>query len=186
MSRSRKMLWALAILVVGYIGLSSLPSGAELLSGARETESQIDELRERIELADQAAADTEFANELETARTAVPVDPELPAVIDLIDGAVRAANMRWISGSPSAADGEGSSWTMSLTLTGSSRDTARLLDGIRALPRLVVVDSVQVRGDRDATILLSLRFFAAEGDPASFPASDDQAPDAGQDAGQEG
>ena len=65
MSRSRKVLWALAVLVVGYIGLSSLPSGAELLSGARDTESQIDELRERIALADQAATDPEFTNELE-------------------------------------------------------------------------------------------------------------------------
>jgi Tfp pilus assembly protein PilO len=181
MSRSRKILWTLAVLVVGYIGLSSLPSGTEMLSGARDTESQIDEVRKRIARANDAAGDLDtFTSQLDVARRAVPVEPELPAVIDALDGAVRAAGMRWISGSPSAADSDESNWKMSLTLTGSSRDVGRLLDNIRALDRLVVIDSVQVRGDRDATILLALRFFAAQGDPKSFPVNDQQA------TGQEG
>lgn len=178
MTRSRKIIWALAITIVGYIGVSSLPSGAQMLSGARETQAKVDELRERITRTNQVTQDLEtFTSDLEAARQAIPVQPELPAVIDLLDAAVRSANMRWISGAPSAADSEENTWKMSLTLTGSARDVTRLLDNIRQLPRLVVVDSVQVRGDRDATVLLSLRFFAAAGDPESFPiiaASDGQ------------
>lgn len=185
MSRSRKILWTLAILVVGYIGVSSLPSGAAMLSGARSTEAETDELLARIALADEAAADPSFDASLEEARSAVPVHPELPTIIDLLDGAVRSAGMRWISGSPSAASSEGSGWTMALTLTGSARDTTRLLDALHTLPRLVVVDSVQVRGDVDATILLSVRFFTAEGDPESFRVETDKAA-SGQSPAQEG
>ncbi len=170
MTRSRKILWLMAILIVGYIGVSSLPSGAQMLTGARETQAEVDELRGRITRTDQATQDLDaFTRDLEAARKAVPVQPELPEVIDLLDSAVRSANMRWISGAPSAADSEESTWKMSLTLTGSARDVTRLLDNISQLPRLVVIDSLQVRGDRDATVLLSLRFFAAAGDPESFP-----------------
>lgn len=179
MTRSRKMLWALAVMVVGYVGYSSMPSGAELLSGARDTEAKIAEVRSRLDVADAAARDKEnFTENLETARLAVPVDPSLPDVIDAIDASARTAGLSWLSGSPSAAEGDGQTWRLSLTLAGDSRNVPKFVEAIAGLPRLLVIDSLQVRGDRDATIQVALRFFATPGDPDSYPSD--------QSAGQEG
>lgn len=171
MNRSRAFIMVLATGVIGYVGLPYLPDGAEMLSGATAAKEQAASLRAKAAKADQALTDQEgFGQALAAARTAVPVEPGLPEMIDKLETAVVASGMRWTSGSPApaAADGSSSSWTMNLTLRGSADQVPALLSSLRDLDRLVVVDSVQLRGDLDATVVVSLRFFAAVGSPESF------------------
>jgi Tfp pilus assembly protein PilO len=193
MTRSRKLLWGLAIAVVGYVGFTSLPSGAEMLSGADSTRARSAELRGQIDRVDAALAEADrFASDLAAARAAVPVDAELSRMIALIDAAVSASDLDWASGAPSASPaeaGSGSAWSMSLTLNGEIGNVPVLLENLRRLPRLVVVDSVQVRGASPATVTLSLRFFAAAGSPGAFPTATDESvtvPDAAERSGGEG
>lgn len=175
MTRSRKILWLFAVVVVGYIGSSSLPSGTALVSGARSKEAAATDLRTKIAKADSALSDTaNFATNLAIARSLVPVQPDLPEVIALIDGAVKLSGLRWLSGAPSAVSADTiesfQQWTLLLTLSGSARALPSFLQNLHALPRLIVVDSVQIRGDREATISITLRFFAAVGAPEAFAA----------------
>jgi hypothetical protein len=173
-SRSRKMLWALAILVVGFIGYSSLPDAGELLSGATAKEQATAVLRDQLAVADAALTDEEaFLFELEQARVAVPRSPDLPAVIDVLEETVRRSGMRWTSGAPSgqesSPDVSQDSWQISMTVSGTAQQVPALLDAIRGLDRLVVVDSVQVRSDGAGVIAqISARFFALQGEPLAF------------------
>jgi len=176
-NRSRAFIVVLAVGVGGYVGLPYLPDGAEMLSGATAAQEQAADLQVKTAKADEALTDPEgFGKALAAARAAVPVEPGLPEMIDMLEAAVVASGMRWTSGSPApaASDGSSSSWTMNLTLRGSTEQVPALLSSLRDLERLVVVDSVQLRGDRDATVVVSLRFFAATGSPDSFekPAED--------------
>lgn len=171
MNRSRVIIWVLAALVIGYVGLPYLPDGAEMLSGATSARTEAADLRTKSAKADEALADPAgFGEALATARTAIPRDAELPVVIEKIDAAVRAAGMRWTAGSPApvASDAASSSWSMTLTLTGSARQVPGLLTSLNKLDRLIVIDSVQLRGSEDATVVLAVRFFAAAGEPGSF------------------
>jgi Tfp pilus assembly protein PilO len=177
MSRSRIIIWVLAALVIGYVGLPYLPDGAEMLSGATSARTEAADLRAKSAKADEALADPEgFGAALATARTAVPREVGLPAMIEELETAVRSSGMRWTSGSPApaATDETSSSWSMSLTISGSARQVPGLLRAINDLDRLVVVDSVQLRGDEEATVVLSVRFFAATGEPSSFESSSEE------------
>jgi len=176
-TRSRKIVWALAAVVVGYVGIGALPSGAELLSGAREKEQRRAAVLEQTALADEVIAEGEaFDDRLAALRTAVPADAGLPSVIALIERAVLDSGMVWVSGAPSpiqqAEGAQTSEWQLAVTINGSARELPRLLEALRDLPRLVVVDSVQVRDDAAATIQLTVRFFATVGDPASYEPAD--------------
>jgi Tfp pilus assembly protein PilO len=171
-NRSRALLLVLGLGVGAYVGLPYLPDGAEMLSGATSARTEAAGLRTKSAAASAAVADeSKFAPALAAARAAVPRDAELPSLITDLEQVVRDAGMTWSSGSPSAAGGtaEAPVWSMTLTLSGPARRVPDLLDGIGSLERLVVVDSVQVRGDIDASIVLSVRFFAAAGSPDSFP-----------------
>lgn len=184
MTRSRKMIWALAILVVGYIGYSSLPDAGAMLSGARDKDAARLVTLEQIALADEALADEEaFLAELETARAAVPADPDLPAVIDALDETIRRVGMRWTSGAPSAQDtgfqetGQGE-WQLSMTVSGDVRSLPLLLDALRAQSRLIAVDSVQLRNEGAGVVVqISARFFAFPGDPLAFDTPTDPSAD---------
>lgn len=174
MTRSRKILWALAVTVVGLVGYSALPDAGQMLSGATADENQRDVLRQQVALADAALSDEEaFLADLEEARAAVPAAPDLPAVIDVLEETVRRSGMRWTSGAPSAPDAQADatqgSWQLAMTVSGSARDLPGLLDAFRVLERLIVVDSVQVRNDGDGVVAqISVRFFALPGDPLAF------------------
>jgi len=181
-SRSRKILWALAVLVVGYIGYGSLPDAGEMLSGARAKDAERDVLRGQIDMADEALADRDgFLAELESLRAAVPTEPSLPDVISDLDRVVRGSGMRWSAGAPSPrdagllADGTGQ-WQLSMTVSGEEDGLLALLDGVGRLERQVTVESVQVRNEgADLVVQLSVRFYALPGDPLAFdvPAADD-------------
>ena len=175
MSRSRKALWFLAVLVVGYIGYGSLPDAGEMLSGARAKDAERDVLLSQVALADEAilGADT-FLAELDALRTAVPVDPDLPGVIADLDRAVRASGMRWSAGAPSPLDaglleGGTGQWRLAMTLSGGSDDLLAFLDEVARLERLVTVESLQVRGEgADFVAQIAVRFYALPGDPLAF------------------
>lgn len=184
MNRSRTILLTFAVIVVGYVGLPYLPDGAEMLSGATSARTEAEDLLTKSSKAADAVTDEQnFAAALSAARAAVPRTAELPELISDLEDVARAAGMTWNSGSPSTSGGAAETpvWTMTLTLSGSARRVPDLLDGIRELDRLVVVDSVQVRGDVEASIVISVRFFAATGAPESFPATGAEGNTAGGD-----
>lgn len=176
MTRSRKILWALAVLVVGYIGYGALPDAGETLSGAREKDTEREITQEQIRLADEALLGAEvFTRDLEDLRVAVPRDPDLPAVIAALDRTVKSVGMRWTSGAPSPQDaglledGNGQ-WQLSMTVSGDLSRVPVFLRELRDLERLIVVDSVQVRTEgAGVTAQLSVRFYALPGDPLAFP-----------------
>lgn len=180
MTRSRKILWALAVFVVGYIGYGALPDAGEMLSGAREKDNERTSTLDQIRLADEAILANElFLTELEQLRIAVPRDPDLPAVIAALDRTVKNVGMRWTSGAPSPQDaglleGGNGQWQLSMTVSGDISRVPILLRELRDLERLVTIDSVQVRTEgTGVTAQLSVRFFALPGDPLAFP---EQAP----------
>lgn len=182
MTRSRKILWALAVFVVGYVGYGSLPDAGEMLSGARQKDADRASLLEQIRLADEAMLGNEtFLGDLETSRVAVPRDADLPAVIAALDRTVKNVGMRWTSGAPSPQDagmleGGNGQWQLSMTVSGDLSRVPVLLRQLRVLERLVTVDSVQVRTEGSGvTAQLSVRFFALPGDPLAFPG--DASPD---------
>ena len=176
MTRSRKILWALAVFVVGYIGYGALPDAGEMLSGADRKDAERASLLEQVRLADEAMLGNEtFLAELEESRVAVPRDAELPAVIAALDRTVQSVGMRWTSGAPSPQDagllesGNGE-WQLAMTVSGDISRVPLLLRQLRALDRLVTVDSVQVRTEGSGvTAQISVRFFALPGDPLAFP-----------------
>jgi len=175
-TRSRKILWALAVLVVGYIGYGSLPDAGEMLSGARQKDAERTATLEQIRLADEAIRGNElFLEDLEQMRAAIPRDPDLPTVIAALDRTVKNIGMRWTSGAPSPQDagiledGNGQ-WQLSMTVSGDLSRVPLLLRELRGLERLVTVDSVQIRTEGSGvTAQLSVRFFALPGDPLAFP-----------------
>jgi hypothetical protein len=180
MSRSRKILWALAILVVGYIGYGALPDAGEMLSGARTKDAERESLISQIGLADEAALGGEvFLRDLDAARVAVPVEPDLPELIANLDQTIKVSGMRWTSGAPSPQDagfreGGNGEWQFSMTVSGDMERVPSLLGELRDLERLVSVDSVQVRSEgTGVTVQISLRFFAFPGDPLAFDAPSD-------------
>jgi Tfp pilus assembly protein PilO len=175
MSRSRKILWALAIFVVGYIGYGALPDAGEMLSGARAKDTERAALLEQVRLADEASLGSEvFLKDLDAARSAVPSEPGLPALIADLDQTIKLAGMRWTSGAPSPQDaglleGGNGEWQFSMTVSGDMQRVPSLLRELRELERLVAVDSVQVRSEgTGVTVQISLRFFAFPGDPLAF------------------
>ena len=180
MSRSRKILWALAVFVVGYIGYGALPDAGEMLSGARSKDAERESLISQITLADEASLGGEvFLKDLDAARAAVPVEPDLPELIANLDQTIKVAGMRWTSGAPSPQDagfleGGNGEWQFSMTVSGDLSQVPSLLGELRDLERLVSVDSVQVRSEgTGVTVQISLRFFAFPGDPLAFDAPSD-------------
>lgn len=177
MTRSRKILWAFAVIVVGFVGYAALPDAGQMLSGATNDENQRDVLRQQVALADVALSDDEtFLADLEKTRAAVPPTPNLPAVIDVLEETVRRSGMRWTSGAPSAPDAQADatqgSWQLAMTVSGSAGDLPGLFDAFRRLERLIVVDSVQVRNEGAGVVAqISVRFFALPGDPLAFAPS---------------
>lgn len=174
MSRNRKLFWLAAVLVVGYVALSSAPSGADLLSRALGRGRQADELAAKSAQAEQAIANSdEFAAELGALRMAVPSEPDLPGLLQAVQRDAAASGLSWVSAAPSTTPADipgGLVYYLSLNLRGSSRDVPGFLRRLEGMSRLVVIDSVQVQGDAAASVTISVRFFVAATTP---PATED-------------
>jgi Tfp pilus assembly protein PilO len=176
MTRDRKLLGILVLIVLIVFSKLFLPSASELNSNAKKDREQAQLLLAQGAVANESLAVSEtFASDLTKMRTLVPVEVELPGIINKINAAVGEANMTWTSGAPgepvqqSSPNGPYNSWQMSMTIKGSLVDVPKLLYNLYNLDRLFIIDSVLLR-DSDTTVTLSInaRFFATAGDPAAF------------------
>lgn len=176
MSRNRKLFWLALSIVAAVIAVTSfggLPSASDLVSGADSKKQQAAALNSKSAQALEASNNpAEFANELASARAAVPPVPELAQLISQVQTQAQAAGVTWTSGSPRRSmSGDTPSWGMEMVVTGSVQQVVDLINRLRSLPRLIVVESValQQSGDELPQATLSISFFATQGELQSFP-----------------
>lgn len=176
MTRSRKLLWLTAGIVVAVVSVGSfgdLPSASEMVSGAASKEQQANALNSQAAQARAAAENADqFASTLAAAREAVPPTPELATLVSQVEQEVQATGMTWTSGAPTrTTQGDVPSWGMDMVVVGSVDQVQDLVLRLRSLPRLVVVNSLSIQqsGTEPAQTSLSISFFATEGSLESFP-----------------
>lgn len=189
MTRSRKILWAIAALVVAVVTISSfggLPSATDLVSGAESARSEAATLNSQGAQADAALArQAEFADELARARAAVPPTPELSGLISDLEAQAVRSGLLWLSGSPSrTVSDSGETWQISMTVAGAPSAVAQFTGDLRAAPRLFIVDSLSLQSDADGSVTanMTVEFFTTVGELESFPEDQREAIESGQQA----
>jgi ABC-type amino acid transport substrate-binding protein len=191
-SRSRRVLIILGVVVVGVLAWPYLPfadrdgGGADTAQSAELLRAQTGEIQRQTLVASEALTDVEgFSADLGRARAAVPVEPSLVELIDMLDAAATAAQLEWRAGTPTAvplADFSGDDalpanaevWQLTMSVSGVTTGVNRLLDSLRNLDRLVTVVSVSIQsadeGAGEVTGSLVLRYYTSAGDPAALEA----------------
>lgn len=194
MSRSRRVLVLLVVLVAAFLAWPYLPlTNSNALGrsdGAAAVRAQVEAVRRSTRAAAEALTDVErFSSELGQARTAVPLEPSLVELIDMLDAAASAAQLEWRAGSPSPvplSNFESSSavppnadiWQITMSVSGTTDGVGRVLDSLRRLDRLVTVVSVSIQpGDGVVNGELVLRYYTSAGDPAAIEAEQEPAED---------
>ena len=168
-TRTKVLAAALGIIVVAvFPSWVPIPSRATANEQATQARGEADALRNQISRARAAQQDaTGFAATKAALEQAVPNGPDLPALISQIRSATEAVNMLWLSGSPqqsALANGSGKAWTLSMSLQGRASSAPDLLDRLRSIERLVVIDSVSFQGAGAGEVILNitLHFWALE------------------------
>lgn len=172
---STKILLLLVLIAVvmipgrfGWDNLNVLKNEAEQIrSEAARYDEQANEAEQAV-LTDEEA----FAARMAKAETAIPGVMAVPDLIDTLSQEASAANLIWLSGTPTPsaeAGGLGSASSLVISVrtadgaTGAATVTSvgNFLDRVRELNRLVVVDRVNVTAS-EGTATIEVRFFSQE------------------------
>ena len=176
---------ALAVLVLWYLLLfrsqsSSLDAAQERRDAAQATNDELQLRLSRLQAAQ--AREPELTARLETLRVAIPDDPALGQFIIDANDAAQTSGVEFLSISPTPPETNPtlglSVVNLAIEVTGGYFQTLDYLNRLTALPRIVVVDNLNLtpgaEGDSLLTVSLSARMFTSQVDPvAGDPAAAD-------------
>lgn len=168
----------IVLLLAWYVLLWS-PKGAELDKAhtrKTEAESQVSELQARlVRLKDAQRRAPQLTADLERVQAAVPAKAELAQFILDADDAASAAGIDFLAVSPStpslSTSGTASEVKLALNVTGDYFRILDFLDRLQDMPRIVVLDTVDVgtdTGSEGLKVALSGRMFTTA-PPAATP-----------------
>ena len=168
MSRQRLLTIILGVVLVAALpNIVPMPSRVTLNAEADAARVEAATLNEQISAAGVAqAAPSSFAAKSDALVAAIPDGPDLPGVISALRDVAMRSGLKWEAGAPQrvpATDETApASWTMTVSLKGSGTAVPIMIDALRNISRVVVIDSVSYQGTNgnivNATIML--RFFA--------------------------
>jgi Tfp pilus assembly protein PilO len=148
------------------VGNSSLPHYQQLEAKAAAQRGQAATVEAQAQAAENFRAhQASFDALLGAYQDAIPATPQLPEVLNALQAAAASSGVTWTAGSPSqGATGQHGlpTWNVAMSLTGTAAQVGAFTDAVRALPRLVVIDSValSVSDGTKMTASVNARFFA--------------------------
>lgn len=167
MSRKRKLIWLVVLVLSAVLLYPSLPSLKPIISDTNGINVVIRDTEIKTEQA-QSAQDKgdEFISELESLRKQIPSNPDLESLVDELSARIASVGMRWTDGSPGALEqpseeGTYRTWQLSLTILGPSGSVPLLLESIATMNRTVTLDSMSVRAEgQQVVVSLNAKFYA--------------------------
>ena len=175
MSRKRKLIWLIVLILSAVLLYPSLPSMEPIISDTNSINVVTRDIEIKTEQARSAQdkGDT-FILELESVRKQIPSNPDLESLVDELSVRIAGVGMRWTDGSPGAleqsnAEATYRTWQLSLTIQGPQSSVLPLLDSIATMDRTVTLDSVSIRAEgQQVVVSLNAKFYAL------LPTSSDQ------------
>jgi type IV pilus assembly protein PilO len=134
------------------------------IAAAQAEERELERTRQRLE--DVAARAAEHQTELVRLRSLVPDEPDIPTLILAVNHAAHRAGVKWVSVLPAgvapSATGQLGVVPVSMQVEGSFFQIVSYLRQLETLPRLVVVDAIDVSrsaGGDELSVSMSARVF---------------------------
>jgi Tfp pilus assembly protein PilO len=142
----------------------SLPQYQDLQSQAQSKLAEAQQLDASAHAAEAVKLDQARYDKQQAAfQAAIPNTPRLADVLNSLQAAAKRTGVIWTAGTPAQGGGAAvPTWTVSMSLTGTATEISAFTDAVRAMPRLVVIDSVSMSGDKDSDVssAITARFFA--------------------------